>query len=85
MSTDDALLLKPESPQVRDADLVAELERHRGTFGFDAMARHLAETQANRDREAAVVASLTAGERRRYLAQREIERELNRRRDHENA
>lgn len=73
MISDDALLLKPASPQVRDPDLVAELERHRGTFGFDAMARRLAETQANRDRERAYVETLSAGERRRYFAQREIE------------
>jgi hypothetical protein len=48
-------------PQIRDADLLAELEEARGKFTFDFVARRLADRQSERDR----LASTPPSKRRR--------------------
>lgn len=54
---------------IRDADLAAELERSRGSPGFEFKRRALAMQQAERDR----FASLAPGARRRDAARRTLE------------
>lgn len=54
---------------IRDADLLAELEAARGSFGFEFQARTLAQRQEERDR----IAALGREKRRRALIRRDLE------------
>lgn len=54
---------------IRDADLIAELEAARGTFGFDFKVRALADQQRERDR----LAALGREQRRRAIVRRDLE------------
>ena len=54
---------------IRDADLLAELEAARGSFGFEFRARALADQQRERDR----LAALGRERRRRVLVRRDLE------------
>jgi hypothetical protein len=63
------LLVPAPVHQIRDADLVAELEAQRGTTGFEFKRMALAMKQAERDR----VAGMTQGARRRLTARQALE------------
>lgn len=56
-------------PQIRDADLVAELEASRGKVGFEFTILHLERRQLERDR----LAAMSRDARRRAIVQRELE------------
>ncbi len=53
------------NPVIRDPDLLAELAKHEGTFGYDVMRRTLARTQASRDAENTRLAGMGRDRRRR--------------------
>lgn len=63
------LLGADQAADIRDTDLVAELERLRGTGGFEFKCKSLALTQAERDR----VAAMSQGARRRFSARQALE------------
>ncbi|MGE3916367.1 MAG: replication protein RepA [Hyphomicrobiaceae bacterium] len=52
-----------DTPAIRDADLLEELERHRGKAGFEFQHKHLILQQSERDR----LVALRPGERRRAV------------------
>ena len=56
-------------PEIRDADLLAELEAARGSFGFEFKVTHLENRQLERDR----LAAMSRDARRRAIVQRELE------------
>ena len=58
---------------ITDPDLLAELDKHKGTFGYDVMRRSLERTQAARDAEHARRAALSRDARRRDDARQDIE------------
>lgn len=72
MEHDDTTTRLSASPPIRDADLLAELERYSG-FGRDVMVRELARRQAARDAEAARIAALSRDERRRDQIRQSVE------------
>jgi hypothetical protein len=56
-------------PEIRDADLLAELEASRGKIGFEFKVHHLENRQRERDR----LAAMSRDARRRAIIQRELE------------
>ena len=58
---------------IRDDDLIEQLERCGKGLGYDAMRRHLAQTQSQRDAEKARRAALTPSQRKREDARRLLE------------
>ena len=61
--------------QIRDADLLEELERHRHTIGFTAMTNELRRRQFERDAQEKYLSSLTLPQRKRFLASQKLETE----------
>ena len=59
--------------EIRDADLLEQLAQLQGTFSYEVMQRTLARTQASRDAERLRRANLTAIERRRDDARKQMD------------
>lgn len=66
--------LEPTPTDIRDSDLLAELERHRGKAGFTFKQQELAYRQADRDN----LYRLPPGARRRQLARAKLEEQPDR-------
>ena len=61
--------------EIRDADLIDELERHRHTIGFTAMQNEMRRRQYERNAEANYLATLTKAQRKRFVASQLLDAE----------